>query len=64
MTAADDHTFKSWAQALAENRLSQEQLATLEEMVKSGEAESLQAAAARLDWQDSVINPPEHMYGF
>jgi hypothetical protein len=33
-------------------------------MVKDGEADTIEAAAARLDWQDTVINPDEHMYGF
>jgi hypothetical protein len=59
-----DYEFKSWRQALAENRLSAEQLAVLEKMVEDREADSIEAAAARLDWQDTVINPDEHMYGF
>jgi hypothetical protein len=33
-------------------------------MVEDGEAETVEAAAARLDWQDTVIMPDEHMYGF
>jgi len=33
-------------------------------MVLDGEAENVEAAAAMLDWQDGVINPDEHMYGF
>ena len=60
----DDNQFKSWRQALAENRLTPDQLAVLEKMVEDGEADSIEAAAARLDWQDTVINPEEHMYGF
>jgi hypothetical protein len=36
----------------------------LEKMVQDGEAGTLEEAAARLDWQDTVINPEEHMYGF
>ena len=56
--------FKSWRQALAAEKLTPEQLAVLKAMVEDGEAESIQAAAARLDWQDTVINPDEHMYGF
>jgi hypothetical protein len=56
--------FKSWRQALAAGRLSPDQLAVLERMVKDGEADTIEAAAARLDWQDTVINPDEHMYGF
>jgi hypothetical protein len=61
---ADEYEFKSWRQALAENRLTGDQLAVLQKMVEDGEAESIEAAAARLDWQDTVINPDEHMYGF
>jgi hypothetical protein len=61
---SEEYQFKSWRQALAENRLSREQLSVLEKMVEDGEAENVEAAAARLDWQDTVINPDEHMYGF
>jgi hypothetical protein len=56
--------FKSWRQALAQNLLTADQRAVLEKMVEDGEAGSVEAAAARLDWQDTVINPDEHMYGF
>jgi len=55
---------KSWSQALAQGRLSPEQMEVLQRMVKDGEADTIEAAAARLDWQDTVINPDEHMYGF
>jgi hypothetical protein len=61
---SEEYQFKSWRQALSENRLSREQLAVLEKMVEDGEANTVEAAAARLDWQDTVINPDEHMYGF
>jgi len=61
---SNEFQFESWRQALADNRLSQDQLAVLESMVRDGEAASLEAAAAKLDWQDTVINPDEHMYGF
>jgi hypothetical protein len=60
----EESQFKSWRQALADNRLSPDQLQVLRKMVEDGEADSLEAAAARLDWQDTVINPDEHMYGF
>jgi hypothetical protein len=60
----DESQFKSWRQALADNRLSPDQRAVLERMVADGEADTIEAAAARLDWQDTVINPEEHMYGF
>ena len=55
---------QSWAQALAQNNLSPEQRAVLETMVSDGQAETLEAAAALLDWQETVIHPDEHMYGF
>jgi len=60
----DEYQFKSWRQALNEKRLTPEQLAVLQRMVVDGEADTIEAAAARLDWQDTVINPDEHMYGF
>jgi hypothetical protein len=60
----EEYQFKSWRQALAANRLSRDQLAVLEKMVEDGEADTVEAAAARLDWQDTVIMPDEHMYGF
>ncbi len=60
----EESQFKSWRQALADNRLTADQLAVLQKMVEDGEAGSVEAAAARLDWQDTVINPDEHMYGF
>jgi hypothetical protein len=55
---------KSWAQALAAKTLTADQLAVLQSMCDAGEAETLEAAAAMLDWQDHIINPDEHMYGF
>jgi hypothetical protein len=60
----EEFQFKSWRVALAENRLTADQLAVLERMVEDKEADSIEAAAAKLDWQDTVINPDEHMYGF
>jgi hypothetical protein len=33
-------------------------------MVAQHQAETIEEAASMLDWQDSVIDPPEHMYGF
>ncbi len=64
MTSDESQAFKSWVRALEENRLTPEQLAVLKDMVDQGQADSPQAAAAMLDWQDSVIHPDEHMYGF
>jgi hypothetical protein len=61
---AEDFQFKSWRQALAEKHLTPDQIAVLQRMVEDGEADSIEAAAAKLDWQDTVINPEEHMYGF
>jgi hypothetical protein len=60
----DESQFKSWRLALAANILTEDQRAVLESMVRDGEATSLEGAAAKLDWQDTVINPDEHMYGF
>ena len=61
---AEDFQFKSWRLALAANRLTPDQIAVLQKMVEDGEANSIEAAAAKLDWQDTVIHPDEHMYGF
>ncbi len=65
MTApAENEGFKSWQQALAQNALKPEQLAVLDAMVRDGQAATREAAASMLDWQESVIQPDEHMYGF
>ena len=60
----EESQFRSWRQALAQSLLTPEQLLVLQKMVEDGEAQSIEAAAARLDWQETVINPDEHMYGF
>jgi hypothetical protein len=44
--------------------LTPEQLAVLKDMVDTGQVESIDTAAKMLDWQDGVIDPPEHMWGF
>lgn len=62
--AQDKGKFTSWRQALDNGTLTGQQIAVLEEMVKEGQAENIQAAASMLDWQDTIINKPEHMYGF
>ena len=49
---------------MADGKLTADQLDVLKKMVEDKEAESIEAAAARLDWQDTVLNPDEHMYGF
>ena len=54
----------SWRQALDQGLLTAQQLAVLDEMVTDGQADDRQAAASMLDWQDAIINKPEHMYGF
>jgi len=64
MSDQEEPTIRSWRQALDEGILSQAQRTVLEDMVKQGEAENLEAAASMLDWQDAIINKPEHMYGF
>jgi hypothetical protein len=60
----DKGKFTSWRQALDHGILASEQIALLDEMVREGQAESREAAASMLDWQDAIINKPEHMYGF
>ena len=59
----DRREFDSWQNALAEGKLSPEQRGLLEEMVRSGQAGTIENAAAMLDWKESVIDPDEHMYG-
>ncbi len=60
----ENKEFDSWQQALAEHKLKPEQVTILREMVDKGQVENLEAAAKFLDWQESVIDPDEHMYGF
>lgn len=55
--------FDSWHKALQENKLKPDQLAVLQKMIEEGEAETLEKAAQLLDWQETVIDPDEHMYG-
>jgi len=59
-----ENRITSWRQALDNGQLTAEQLAVLDEMVEQGQAVDRQAAASMLDWQDAIINKPEHMYGF
>ena len=61
---AENQQFRSWQRALADGTLTPEQLAVLKDMVDTGQVESIDTAAKMLDWQDSVIDPPEHMWGF
>ena len=60
----DKGKITSWRNALDQGMLTSEQIAVLDEMVKDGQAETREAAANMLDWQDAIINKPEHMYGF
>lgn len=60
----DEREFNSWLQALQEQKLSPEQIAVLQQIVDQGKAETLDRAAYLLDWQESVIDPVEHLYGF
>lgn len=56
--------FASWTRASSEKKLKPEQLAVLHNnMVAEGQAEALEQAAKLLDWQETVIDPIEHMYG-
>ncbi|NKQ37483.1 MAG: hypothetical protein HF973_17950 [Chloroflexi bacterium] len=63
-TPGEQKRFTSWQQALKANELQPKELAVLQEMVDSGQADNLEAAAQLLDWQDEILDPDEHMYGF
>ena len=60
----EENEFESWNRALNDGKLKPDQIAVLQKMVDDGEAKSIQAAAQFLDWQQTVLNPLEHMYGF
>ena len=53
---------ESWHRALSENKLNPKQVAVLQEMVDASQVKTLAEAASLLDWQESVIDPDEHMY--
>ena len=55
--------FSSWSLALQAGALTEMQVGTLQQLVDDGKADSLEEAARFLDWQDSVIDPTEHLYG-
>lgn len=59
----DDRGFESWARALQAEALDPDQIAVLQEMINDGQAKTLKQAAEMLDWQETVIDPSEHMYG-
>ena len=58
-----DRGFESWARALQEDILKPNEIAVLQEMIDDGRATTLLQAAQMLDWQETVIDPTEHMYG-
>jgi hypothetical protein len=55
--------FESWLLALRASALTEVQVGTLQQLIDDGKAASLEEAARYLDWQDSVIDPTEHLYG-
>jgi hypothetical protein len=59
----DKREFRSWREALEQGALDAEHFRVLEEMVASGQAATIEAAASMLDWQETVVDPDEHMYG-
>jgi hypothetical protein len=59
----EEREFDSWLQALQDKQLDATQIAVLQQMVDQGQAENLEGAAQLLDWQESVIDPVEHLYG-
>ena len=61
---SETREFSSWVQALAAGILTPEQLATLQSVVDDGQAPDLKREAQLLDWQETVIDPEEHMRGF
>lgn len=59
----EEREFDSWLQALHAQKLKPEQLAVLQQMIEQGQAQTLERAAQLLDWQESVLDPIEHLYG-
>ena len=59
----EDREFESWVTALKAGVLTADQVAVLQGMVDDGEAGNLEQAARRLDWQETVNDPTDHMYG-
>ena len=59
----EEREFDSWLQALHDQKLQPQQLAVLQQMIEQGQAETLDRAAQFLDWQESVLDPIEHLYG-
>lgn len=59
----EEREFDSWLQALQDQKLQPQQIAVLQQMIEQGQAETLDRAAQLLDWQESVLDPIEHLYG-
>lgn len=59
----EEREFDSWLQALHDQKLQPQQIAVLHQMIEEGQAETLERAAQLLDWQESVLDPIEHLYG-
>ena len=59
----EQQEFSSWLLALQAGVLTEKQLDTLQQLVDEAKADTLEAAARYMDWQDSVIDPTEHFYG-
>lgn len=59
----EEREFNSWLQALHDQKLQPEQIAVLQQMIEQGQAKTLERAAQLLDWQESVLDPIEHLYG-
>ncbi len=55
--------FDSWLLALQADVLTDAQIRILQQLVDDDKADSLEGAARFLDWQDSVLDPTEHLYG-
>ena len=55
--------FSNWESALAQNLLKPKQIEALQTMVDEGRATTLAEAANILDLQETIIHPPEHMWG-
>ena len=55
--------FSSWQSALEQRILRPQQVAVLEAMVDDRQANTLDEAASILDLQETIIHPPEHMWG-
>jgi hypothetical protein len=55
--------FSSWEAALDQSLLKPIQVGVLQTMVDEGHASTLANAASILDLQETIIHPPEHMWG-